>query len=88
MIPRMIGEKVCRDLKPLSIKKVIKDTIVLSGGGILFEDLIGRLPHKHSNLFKNPDMLESYIQSMPLIKIIKYQTSNGIKRFVYIPVKD
>ena len=88
MIPRMIGEKIHRDLKPLSIKRIIKDTVILSGGGVLFEDLIGRLPQKHSNLFKNPDMLESYIKSMSLIKIIKYQTSNGIKKFVYIPVKE
>ena len=89
MQPRMIGEEVFRGVRQKSLQKIIQETMVYCGGGILFEELLGLLPRKYGkNYFENPDTVESVIVSMPNLKMIKYRNSNGIKRFVYIPVKD
>jgi hypothetical protein len=85
MLPRMIGELVPRNkFKKKTVERVIHDTVISNGGGLFFEDLLGKLPSKHGNIsIKNPDMVESIIQSMADIKILYYQ-GNVVKRFVYV----
>jgi hypothetical protein len=84
---KVIGEPVKRiSTRKVSIQKTIRQTVEFSEGGLLFEDLMGRLPHKHGTLPQNPDELESIIHSMTDVKILNYQSLRGIKRFVYLPV--